>query len=500
MTSFSALRGAVCAAALVAAGAANADVTAAEVWADWQQSLALYGDDAVTIGSETMEGDTLTISDITLNMSDEFSNMTANMGDLTLKENGDGTVTVTAASSYPIEITSDEGSTMTMTVNQSGLMMIVSGTPDELVYDVTADQYGINLGEIIEDGEPLDANFRVIANDIKGSYTSSGGELRSFTYDLAAASVDVLADVVPTDIPGDYFTLSGRIEGLSTKATAMMPTGEAAADPEMIFANGFEFDGGYAYQSSAYLFDVQAEGEQTSGTARTGAGTLSAAMSQSGLRYDTNVTDVEVAVQGGGVPFPIEVAMTQYGFGIEMPLGKTDEPADFGMRVNLTDLAVNDMLWMMADPTGALPHDPATLIVDLSGQAKLLFDLLDPEQAIAMEDSDLPAELNALTLNNLSVKVGGAELSAMGDFTFDNTDLETFDGFPRPAGEVTANLKGANALVDSLVQMGLLPEDQAMMGRMMMGMFARSVGDDELSSKLEITEQGSIIANGQRIR
>ena len=38
------------------------------------------------------------------------------------------------------------------------------------------------------------------------------------------------------------------------------------------------------------------------------------------------------------------------------------------------------------------------------------------------------------------------------------------------------------------------------LGRMMMGMFARSVGDDELSSKIEINDQGHVIANGQRIQ
>ena len=37
-------------------------------------------------------------------------------------------------------------------------------------------------------------------------------------------------------------------------------------------------------------------------------------------------------------------------------------------------------------------------------------------------------------------------------------------------------------------------------GRMMMGMFATPVGDDELTSTLEVTGSGSVIANGQKIR
>ena len=35
---------------------------------------------------------------------------------------------------------------------------------------------------------------------------------------------------------------------------------------------------------------------------------------------------------------------------------------------------------------------------------------------------------------------------------------------------------------------------------MMLGMFATPVGEDELTSTIEINEQGHILANGQRIQ
>ena len=499
MTSFPTLRGAVCVAALFAAGTAQADVTAEQVWADWQANMSTYGDETIATGSEVREGDTLTISNIVLTMNDEFSTVTATMGDLILTELGDGTVAIQPPASYPIRIVGEEDINMTMTVNQSGLEMIASGTPDALNYAITADQYGIGISDIIENGEKLNGNFRLIANDVSGTYTSRPGDVREVDYNLVAASIDVLADMAATELPGDYFTLSGRVEGFSATATVAMPDGEDVT-PEAIFARGFGFNGGYAYTSSAYLFDVKAEGEQTSGTARTGAGTLSADLSADRVSYDSNITDMNVAVQGTEVPFPIEVAMAEYGFGIDMPLAPSDEASDFGLRLNMTDLAVNDAIWMMADPSGALPHDPTTLLIDLSGQARLLLDLMNTEQAMEMGEVGMPAELTALTLNDLSLKIGGAELAAKGDFTFDNTDLATFDGFPRPTGKVTANLRGANALIDDLVEIGIVSADQAMMGRMMMGMFATPVGDDELTSTLEVKGSGSVIANGQQIR
>lgn len=500
MTTMTAMRSAVCAAAILSAGTAMAEVTAAQVWEDWQDSLAVYGENTLSIGSETMQDDTLTVSDIVVTAEDDVSTVTVTMGNLKLRENGDGTVSVEMDTTYPIEITSTEGGTMKMAVTQSGLDLNVSGTPDQMIYTISADQYGISVDEIVEDGEALDIDVRVIANDVAGAYTVRTDTLRQTDSDISAGSVDILVDVIAPETEGDYFTFSGKIEGLTTNSSISMPIDAAASDPEMMFANGFAFDGGYAYQSGNYLFDVKAEGEQSSGTAQTGAGKSSATITAAGTSYNTAVENLKVAVSGAGIPFPIEVSMAEYGIGFDMPLGKTEEPADFGLRVNLTDLAVNDMIWMLADPSGALPHDPATLLLDISGKAKLFFDLLDPAQADALAMTELPGELNAVTLNNLSLKLGGAELSGLGDFTFDNSDLETFDGMPRPEGELTVNLKGGNALVDSLVQMGVIPEDQAMMGRMMMGMFAQSTGDDELTSKIEINDQGHVIANGQRIQ
>jgi len=500
MTSLSIIRGAVCAAAIISAGAVSADVTAADVWTNWQESLAIYGQDGLTVGSEVMAGDTLTVSGIVMSMKDDVSDVTMTLGDLAFTENGDGTVSIAMAPSYPIQVNAQDGSVIKMSVTQSGMTLTASGTPSAMSYDITADQYGISIDEISEDGAPLDADIRLIANNVVGNYVVAKDTQRTMTYGLSAGSLDILADVIPPETPGDYLTFSGKLMGLSTTSTTTTPLEFSDSSPETLFAEGFAFEGGYSYQSAGYLFDVQVEGEKSSGTASTGAGTLRGSMSDRAVSYDSLTNDLAVNVQGGGVPFPIEMSLAQYGIGFEMPLGKTDEPADFGLRVNLTDLNVNDTIWAMADPAGALPRDPATLLLNLSGKAKLFFDLMDPEPEEAVMAAEIPGELTALTLNNLMLKLGGAELTGVGDFTFDNSDLETFDGLPRPKGEVSVNIKGANALVDSLVKMGLIPEDQAMMGRMMMGMFARTTGDDELTSKIEVNDQGHVIANGQRIQ
>ena len=72
---------------------------------------------------------------------------------------------------------------------------------------------------------------------------------------------------------------------------------------------------------------------------------------------------------------------------------------------------------------------------------------------------------------------------------------------PAPEGEADLKLVGGNGLLDKLVEMGLVPEDQAMGARMMMGLFAvPGEGEDTLTSKIVVNEEGHVLANGQRLK
>jgi hypothetical protein len=154
----------------------------------------------------------------------------------------------------------------------------------------------------------------------------------------------------------------------------------------------------------------------------------------------------------------------------------------------------------MFDPTGQLPRDPATVAFDLAGKVKVLANIFDPKTMESMGDA-APGELHALDINGLTVRAAGAELTGKGAFTFDNSDLQSFDGMPRPEGVLNLMLTGGNALLDTLVAMGFVPEDQANGTRMMMGMFAVP-GDtpDTLTSTIEVNAEGHVMANGQRLK
>jgi len=175
---------------------------------------------------------------------------------------------------------------------------------------------------------------------------------------------------------------------------------------------------------------------------------------------------------------------------------------DFAFGFTLADFTMSDMIWDIFDAEGRLPRDPATLDIGLTGTARVLADLLDPDAMDAFErDEALPAEVTRLGLETLLLRAAGAELSGTGSFTFDNSDTETFDGFPAPDGAVDLEIVGVNGLLDRLIAMGLLPQEQASGARMMMGLFAvPGAGEDTLTSRIEVRPDGQILANGQRLQ
>jgi hypothetical protein len=296
--------------------------------------------------------------------------------------------------------------------------------------------------------------------------------------------------------------LSGKLENIASEASVAVPMSIGEMDPENpmeAFNAGLAISGGYTFGAMNYIFQFKEGFDEFAGTATGASGELSVNFDRDVISYNTQVTDLAVNFTGSEIPFPVDVSLAQYGIGLTMPISKSDEPSDFAVSVNLTDLAVNDMIWGMVDPQNMLPHDPATLIFEMSGTAKMLFDIMDPGQQMAMAMAPMPAELNSLNLDDLNIDVAGAQLTGGGAFTFDPTDMNTIPGFPRPEGDLSLKLVGGNALIDTLVQMGLVPEEEVMGARMMMGMFATVTGDDQLETTVEINAEGHVLVNGQRV-
>lgn len=486
------------------AGTAHADVTGADVWNNWKAAGESVGQ-VMTPGSESQDGDTLTITDLQITMDVPEVDVSGAIAKVEFRNNADGTVTMSMSPIYTMSIdaTSDdaEDAQIDISVSQEGLTMVASGDPNAITYDFLAASMVISVDSLMVEDEKMDMAATVTLSDIDGKYVVTSGNMTDINSDMTAAKMVVAVDVKEPDGGDGKFVMNADIADIAVSSAGSLMF---MADPAAIssaLASGMNSSSKITYGATTYDMDF-ADGRDAfamQGSNATGA--LNVSLSGDGLGYSVSNTGIDMSMSGSEIPLPeIAIGMGEFGFSFLMPVAKSDEPGDIGMNFTLRDLSVSDMIWSMIDAGGQLPHDPATLILDLSGKANWLFDIFDPEAAEM--DMEIPGELHALDINEMELTVAGASLTGMGTFTFDMDDLQSFDGMPAPTGALDLKLVGGNGLMDTLVAMGLLPEDQAMGARMMMGLFARpGDGEDTLTSKIEIDgATGAISANGQRLQ
>lgn len=495
--------------AMLLSSAAFADLTPAQVWGDWQQYMQGMG--YTVSATEAQDGDTLTINDLTLEFpapegGDEV--VTMQIGTLGFAPAAGGAVEVVMPESLPLTLKADASGdapafTMNLTYDQTGQSIMVSGTPEEMTYSYDAATAQMALAELIVDGKSYgDANARmnIGLENVTSSTVMAVAEARRYeqTGQIESLSYDIFVN--NPEETGEL-AMKGAMEALTLEGGGTIPLQVPdAADIGAMIGAGFDVNGVIAYGAgnADVSFKDEAEGDFAATTSSTG-GSLAVKMGPEGLTYAGDQSGTQIKMNVADLPFPIELAMGQSGFNLTAPVQKSDDAQGFALGLLLEDFTMSDMIWSIFDPTSQLPRTPATVALDLSGEAKLLVDYMDPEAAAKL--SGPPGELQSLKVNKLLVDAAGARLEGTGDVTFDNDAPGALPGMPQPVGSVELALAGGNALLDKLVAMGFVPEQQAMGARMMMGLFAVP-GDapDTLKSKIDFTEDGQILANGQRLK
>jgi hypothetical protein len=491
----------------ITGSSAMADVTAEQVWTDFKTYLQDFG--YTVTGTEAASGDTLTVSDLTLSFDSPQDGITASvtMDSLTFAETGDGRVQVTMPDSMPLTFQMDapapEGDPVaaTLAYTQQGFEMVVSGDPDNMVYTYSAADMAFTLTSLIVGADTIAIDEAVVRmTDVAGESTNSGTDLRTSAQVMTIAAMDYVLEMANPDDPAGRISVAGGLKTLAFDGSVAVPSGVDINDTAAALRAGFAVDGGYSYATGATDLSITGQGQTFESNSSSANGRLTVQMDGTRIAYGGAASDVALNYTGSDVPLPVSLGMGQVGFNMLVPIGQTEEPTDFALGLTLGDVTVSDAIWGMVDPAGQLPRDPATLQIDLTGKARLTQDIMDEEQMMAAMGTP-PGELHALTVNQLTLAIAGAMLTGEGAFTFDNSDLTTFSGMPRPQGTLDLKLTGGNTLLDTLVAMGLLPQEQAMGARMMLGLFARpGDGPDSLTSQIEVTPDGQVLANGQRLR
>lgn len=490
------------AALLIGALPAHAQMTPEQVWTMWQDLTTSMGY-SLTADTPRREGDRLVLNNVLASGSSPTAELRAPVAQIVLRDRGDGTVEVTMSPSIDLTMKVSEPDAqpvdMAVRVDQQGYVAIVSGTPEAPKVDVTAASMTISQVAPKVDGKEMPMTMSATLRDLTGSTALAKGDTTATTSDFGAASMEV--DVNATN-PETGGTMKMAMRGQDLKGSfagalpaAMAPGVELPA----LLNAGLRGNGGYTIGPMTFAFDMVDGGKSTAAAGSATGAQVDFGLDPAGLRYSAGATGLDVTASGDSVPFPdFRVTASEYRLGLTMPMTKSDTPSDFGLLLKLADLTLPEGVWAMIDPQARLPRDPATVEIDATGKATLFQDLTsqaaqDPEASMGQVD--------ALTVNKLHARLAGAELTGTGAFTFDNTDMETFPGMPRPAGVADLKLTGGNGLLDNLVALGLVPEDQVMGIRMMMALFTRpGEGPDTLTSKIEMTPEGQILANGQRIQ
>ncbi|MFY2823111.1 DUF2125 domain-containing protein [Ruegeria sp. MALMAid1280] len=491
----------------VATQGALADVTAQQVWDDWQAYLTQMG--YAVSAEQSVSGNVTTITDMTMvvEVPDSEDSFQMAIPQMTLTENGDGTVNIGLPENLPMTVSGDEEDSsfsVDIVYYHDGLEMVVSGDPDDMTYDYSAPTLGAKLANLTVDGDTMPNDVLALdvkLSDVAGSSQMKIGENRKVDQKFTADGLTY--DLVFNDPEGsDDGKIDGAMKDLAFEGLSVIPSDFDGSDPASFFQGDTSFSGLFTYGSGNTAIDGTSEGQAFSMGSESQGGRFGASLDEQRLAYDIEQNNAKLAVTTADLPFPIEIAMAKTGVSFEFPLKQSEEEQPFGFALNLTDFTMSDVLWSIFDPAGALPRDPATITLDTTGTAKILTNFFDPASIEAMEESgEAPGELNSLKINELLVSLVGAKLTGDADFTFDNSNTEEFDGMPAPSGVANLQLVGANALIDKLIGMGLVEESDAMGARMMMGLMAVP-GDepDTLNSKIEFTEDGQILANGQRIK
>ena len=485
------------------AAPAMADVNAADVWANQQ---ALYGSIGATLSGD-LSGEQLSNPEINVILPEGIASFQIKTDIVAMTENNDGSVTIVYPSPMTVAVAggaTGEGSfSAKATMTHDGYTVTATGNPSDITYVSEATNMRFEVEDVSAEGV---SELEKTAIEGFMTLTSWGGTSR-------VTEGNLISYIAETEVGASEAEFTIRIDNVTSHSKQFTQPMTSAIEAS------FPVGGSDVMNLSAALRDglslvVRSTGEGNSSSTVTmlDGELLNNQKTSTGAQdFELSFTEEGLAMSGDAnsfamtmfdpllFPGEIQLGIGELSIGYDVPLNASEEAQDFRIATGLKDVTIGESIWGMIDPAGQLPRDAAEISFDITGVGTNGMDLLD-FAALAGLMGPPPIEVDEVTLENLRIAAVGAEATATGAMTFDWTDFQTIPGIARPEGSVTVNLNGANALLDKLVAMGLIPEEDLMMPRMMMGMFATPVGDDMLETVLEVNGEGHVLANGQRLQ
>ena len=473
---------------------ALSDVTADQVWDRIKNQMSVGSTSELSFDQVSRDGNALTVSSVSMTGSQPDVDFKVDIDAMRFVENGDGTVTVTMSEFIPIFIKgSDQGEefSLQMQLRQTDASYVVSGEPELMNFETNTPKAVLTITEFLSPSPntTITGQFEII--DAVSKYSA--------TADMAidgAATIGSMsfAGIVQDPSENLDMAMNGTFDGMDVTFNGAFPADLDTALPEDLLMNidmavKYNMEN-ISFAASGTLPEGTMNMSYTAGPAKTDY------LIRNGLIDATStVNSLNGSVMVPQVPLPIAFDMGKMGVGIGMQFHETDA-GPFKYQILLEDFSMSDALWDIFDAGQVLPRDPITIELDLTGKAGINPNFDETAQGDAM-----PGSIESLNLNALTLRAIGAEVLGTGAFTFDMNDMTTIPGMPKPEGNLDISIKGANGVLDALGQMGLIPQDQLMGVRMMMGMFTQP-GDapDSLKTQVEVNADGHVMVNGVRMQ
>jgi hypothetical protein len=497
--------------ALVWALPAAAQITADDVVTN---SLALY-DSLGALQSATLlrDGATVTVQGERLQWTLPMGLGTASVavGDYTLTENGDGSVTITYPSPYVVTVEGTisgqgSGSIEVIASADADFVTTATGEPGAITYLSQTGPFEIGLGSVMIPDVPgmEGATFEF-------SYTAESSETLTRVVEdsllLVVSETTIGPSTTYSLVAGpDFRSISDASYGTTTTTANMglIPGGVDLLNLATALRDGMYINGESTSENSDsfsvnYLFDSLSDSQDVS----SGYGEASFRFDREGIAVTASVSEVFVTTEQPFImPEPIGLDLGGVSTGFLVPVLADPAAQDFAFEFTLHDLRLGQPIWAIFDPGKTLDRSPARLGIDISGSVINKVDWLDFMGLDGVNiDIELPGELTSLTIADLSLAALGAQISGQGAFTFDAGDTFTYPGFPRPTGEASLDGVGVNTAIDMLANAGVIPSDALLGLRMGLGMISVPGPEpDTLSSRIEMTADGKIMANGMQLR
>ena len=386
--------------------------------------------------------------------------------------------TITMADQMTVSGDLPDGEQMSGTFGTENFEIAVSGGEGARTFDMTFDQMSGDMRA----GDEFEMKMVFGAGQAKSTLAN---EIVTGAFDYP--KLDLQYNLNVEDQNSD---VEMNMTGMTGKFRSPVIGGVAFADYQKLWDASESYFADYVIPQMNMNMNMASPAGPVSVSATMGASTGRLASTEGVVSMTGNATDIQYNVSAMGMP-PMKVTLDESVTNFAVPLDNVDAVKPAALKMGLTGLELDPMIWAMFDPQGLLPKEKANLDIDISAGMKWVqkMDSFDPMQMA----TGLPVQFEDVKINALNLNAMGADLKTDGAFSIDTSNFP-----PAASGAANVSIKGVNDLMGKLTTAGLLPVQYSMMAKGMMGVYFKQGGEgvDHLTSQIMIAPNGAITANG----